>query len=63
MRITNRVMIHMDAPQRRQAPVDVMQCDTDTRMLELALYEGGKPWDIPTGVELVAAYHNADGTK
>lgn len=63
MLITNKVKIHMDTPHQRLIPVDVMQCDTETRALELELYVASKPWVIPTDVELVAAYFKTNGVK
>lgn len=61
MKVTNKITIHLDDPQV-QRPVNVMQCDAHTRELEIALFAGGKKWEIPDGITPVISYHKPDGT-
>ncbi len=61
MKVTNKITIHLDDPQV-QRPVNVMQCDVNTRELEIALFAGGKKWEIPDGVTPVISYRKPDGT-
>ena len=62
MKVTNKITIHLDDP-REIRPVDVMQCDAHTRELEIALFAGGKKWEIPDSVTPVISYRKPDGTK
>ena len=62
MKITNKIEIHLD-DKRVISPVNVMQGDSNTRVLEFSLYSGGTEWDIPDGVSVAVAYRRADGAK
>lgn len=62
MKVTNKITIHLD-DQRLMPPVDVMQCDAYTRVLECSLYSGGTAWTVPDGVSVAVAYRRADGSK
>lgn len=62
MKVTNKITIHLD-DLREIRPVDVMQCDVHTRELEIALFAGGKKWEIPNSVTPVISYRKPDGTK
>lgn len=62
MKITNRVNIHLD-DRHLIPPVDVMQGDTDTRVLEMELYAGNEAWNVPDGAAVSVAYCRSDGSK
>ena len=62
MIITHKVK--MDLMQREVTPrVDVVQGDVCTRVLELALFSGGKEWVVPEGVSIAVRYGKPDKTK
>ena len=62
MIITHKVK--MDLMQREVTPrVDVVQGDICTRVLDLALYSGGKEWEIPQNVSVAVRYGKPDKTK
>ena len=62
MIITHKVK--MDLMQREVTPrVDVVQGDVCTRVLELALFSGGKEWLVPEGVSIAVRYAKPDKTK
>lgn len=50
---------------RKGAPsrLNVVQGDTNTRMIELALYSDGVAWTVPEGVVVSMRYCKPDGTK
>lgn len=43
--------------------IDAVQLDSNTRKLELSLYEGAMPWAVPDGVLVAIAYRCEDGTR
>lgn len=43
--------------------IDAVQLDSNTRKLELSLYEGAMPWAVPDGVLVAIAYMCDDGTR
>lgn len=60
MKITHKIDIHLD-DKRRLPPIDVMQGDANTRLLEFTLYSGSEAWPIPDGVSVTVAYCGASG--
>lgn len=56
--------LEMDLVSRAAMPrIDVVQGDSNTRRLELALLCGGKVWPVPAGVRVRMRYCKSDGTK
>ncbi len=62
MKVTNKITIHLD-DDRRLPPVDVMQGDANTRVLELTLLASNAPWNVPADVSLAVAYRRPDGSR
>lgn len=62
MKVTNKIKIYLD-DKHLVPPIDVMQGDTNTRVLEFSLYEGGSEWPVPAGASVAVAYRRADGRK
>lgn len=60
MKVTHKINIHLD-DKYRQPPIDVMQGDANTRLLEFTLYSGGEAWLVPEGVSVTVAYCCASG--
>lgn len=60
MKITHKINIHLD-DKRRLPPIDVMQGDANTRLLEFTLYSGSEAWPVPEGVSVTVAYCGASG--
>ena len=56
--------IKMDLSRRGITPVvHMVQGDSNTRALEISLYDNGQPWEIPHGITAAVAFSKADGTK
>lgn len=56
--------IEMDLAGRDWMPrIDVVQGDTNTRLLELTLLEAGSSWEIPEDVQVWVRYCKSDGTR
>ena len=56
--------IKMDLSRRGITPVVYMvQGDSNTRALEILLYDNGQPWEIPAGATAAVAFQKPDGTK
>lgn len=62
MLVTNKITIRLD-DLRPMEPVSVMQCDVNTRALEITLLSGEAAWNVPDGVTAISAYTKPDGTK
>lgn len=61
MEIVHKLTMYLD--QRRLVPcVDVVQCDANTRVLELTLLSGGEAWEVPSGMGVAVAFRKSDGT-
>ena len=61
MEVVHSLTMYLD--RRRLVPcVDVMQCDADTRVLELTLMAGGEAWAVPSGMGVAVAFRKSDGT-
>ena len=62
MTITTK--IKMDLQKVDVIPLaHAVQCEANTRALELSLYSGGAEWPVPDGVEVSVAYRKADHTS
>lgn len=56
--------IKMDLSRRGIAPVvHMVQGDSNTRALEISLYDNGQPWEIPAGASAVANYEKKGGAS
>lgn len=54
----------MDLARRMpQLPLDAVQGDGNTRILQMTLLENGKSWAVPAGVTAAVAFRKPDGTK
>lgn len=62
MIITHKINVYLD-DDRNCACIDAVQCDVNTRMLQLTLYSEGKAWNVPDEVEASVAYRKQDGTS
>lgn len=60
MKVTNKIDIHLD-DLRHIPPINVMQADAYTRVLEFSLYSGGQAWNVPEGVDVAVAYIGSSG--
>lgn len=60
MKVTNKIDIHLD-DLRHIPPINVMQADAYTRVLEFSLYSGGVAWNVPEGVDVAVAYIGSSG--
>lgn len=60
MKVVHKHRITLDNRQSN-IYIDVMQGDDKTRILELSLYSGGQPWDVPEGVSVAVAYLGPGG--
>jgi lysophospholipase L1-like esterase len=60
MKVTHKVKVDME---RREYPVhiDVVQMDANSRVLEISLFSGGVPWNVPTDASVSLAFKKADG--
>lgn len=55
--------LKMDLLEPGQMPrIHAVQDDQYSRNLELALYEGGSAWEIPSGITAIIRYRKSDGT-
>lgn len=61
MQVTNKIEIHLD-DKRRVPPIDAVQGDSCTRVMEFSLYSGGQKWDVPEGADVWVGYCG-DGGK
>ena len=59
MKVTHKVKVDME---RREYPVhvDVVQMDANTRVLEVSLFSGGVPWNVPSDASVSLAFKKAD---
>ena len=56
--------LEMDLVRRGAMPkLDVVQGDSNTRVLELTLYADGEAWTVPDTVSIRMRYSKSDGTK
>ena len=56
--------IKMDLSRRGITPVvHMVQGDSNTRALEISLYDNGQQWAIPQGVTAAVAFQKSDGTR
>lgn len=61
MEIVHKLTVHME--QRRLLPcLEMVQCDANTRVLELTLLSGGVAWEVPAGMKVAVAFRKSDGT-
>ena len=61
MEIVHKLTVHME--QRRLLPcLEMVQCDANTRVLELTLLAGGVAWEVPAGMKVAVAFRKSDGT-
>lgn len=60
MKVIHKIKIHLD-DNRMLQPVEVMQGDANTRLLEFSLYAEGKEWTVPADVSVSVAYFGASG--
>lgn len=60
MKVIHKIKIHLD-DNRMLQPVEVMQGDANTRLLEFSLYAEGKEWTVPANVSVSVAYFGASG--
>ncbi len=61
MLVTYPLRLELDQSQSLP-PIPVVQEDSGSRALALALYAGGESWPIPEGVTPVVRYRKPDGT-
>ena len=62
MKVISKIALQID-DYRKISSVSVMQCDSNTRVLEIHLYASGVEWPVPDGVEVSVAYRKADHTS
>ena len=56
--------IKMDLSRRGITPVvNMVQGDSNTRALEISLYDNGQSWEIPAGATAAVAFQKPDGTR
>lgn len=56
--------IKMDLSRRGITPVvHMVQGDSNTRALEISLYDNGQPWELPAGATAAVAFQKPDGTR
>lgn len=60
MNLTSKLILHLD-DDRSPPLVPAVQSDT-ARSVEVALYAGGQPWDIPADASASIRYRRADGS-
>ena len=61
MEVVHELTMHLD--DRRLVPcVDAVQCDANTRVLELTLLSGDVAWAVPSGMSVAVAFRKSDGT-
>ena len=60
MKVTQKVKVDME---RREYPahIDVVQMDANSRVLEISLFSGGVPWNVPSDASVSLAFKKADG--
>lgn len=63
MKITHKIKMDLLDKQPFLAPVDAVQNDSNTRVIEMTLYEGDVPWNVPDGVTAALAFVKPDGTR
>lgn len=61
MQVTQKIKMDL-LHKQNTVIIDVMQGDSNTRILEMSLYSGGVPWKIPEGVSVAIAYRGASGS-
>ena len=62
MKITAKIKLDLRSPSYGSS-VYAVQGDGDTRCVEAALLDGGKPWKVPEGTSAAVAYKKPDFTK
>lgn len=62
MQVKSRISIDL---RRRavQEVVNAVQNDSNTRVIELQLFDGGTAWTVPAGTTIALGYRKADGKK
>lgn len=61
MNITSNMKIDL-RDNNGSAWIQTMQEDTNTRCLEIQLYSGNEPWEIPAGTTAAVGFRKPDGT-
>lgn len=61
MEVIHKLTMHLD-DWRLLPCLEMVQCDANTRVLELTLMAGGVAWEVPSGMAVSVAYRKADGT-
>lgn len=61
MKVTQKIKMDL-LHKQNTVIIDVMQGDSNTRILEMSLYSGGVPWTTPEGVSVAIAYRGASGS-
>lgn len=61
MKIVSKVNIDLGNPENPRW-IRVMQADTNTRCVEISLFQDGAVWDIPAGITAAVAFKKPDGT-
>jgi hypothetical protein len=61
MEVIHKLTMHLD--DRRLLPcLEMVQCDANTRVLELTLMSEGEAWQVPSGMAVSVAFRKSDGT-
>lgn len=61
MEVIHKLTMHLD-DWRLLPCLEMVQCDANTRVLELTLMAGGVTWEVPSEMAVSVAYRKADGT-
>lgn len=63
MIVTHKIKMDLSRNRTLRPALNMVQGDSNTRALEISLYDNGQPWEIPDGVTAAVAFSKADGTK
>ncbi len=61
MIVTHKLSMQLNSVDQEQS-IQVVQNDSNSRVLELALYENEAPWVLPEGIGVKLRYRKPDGT-
>lgn len=63
MKITHKIEMDLRNNHTIFSQIHAVQSDSNTRAVEINLFEGGVPWPVPDGVTIGLSYRKPDGTK
>ena len=63
MIVTHKIKMDLSRNRTLRPALNMVQGDSNTRALEISLYDNGQPWGIPAGASAVANYKKEGGAS